>query len=873
CIAQLSVLGPNSRQSGQKQVKSWKNDYDKYLKISRILIDRIYLDVNEPLCPESVTDETVLEAEIGEEIPVNDYVQIFCNCCTILRYMFDVKLDLAVPVAYEKTFDVIAKVLTITHQQYSTIHNRKQPLINSLPTMFELCIHLFDRLVTCVPACFLLQLKKIAAMFISLLDAIRPDVSITIYRSLENLFNFFDRNLRMDVDILQKLIRWIVHETSIRLPSKIPTDHLTTSNHTISRAALDCIQSLIGAYGDYLPSDQYQLLQNHYVNTLSDYQAHCADQTRKKPYDDVTCRMSLYAIIEMLLQEERHDCPTILAVVKDLIKEGLQDPSGKVRKAVHKLRSSRSIALDSTHHFYQPFIFENVEKPRYVSTTLPSTTTKIHHPPSSLLEHTSARTNGSVIQLCAPTTLSNHDKLSSYPPFSSSAVTYKTSTTSSLLPDNQPSTDLATAITTPSISNDNTHLITTLNNITNDNNNKINSLNNTQRKQAFKNQEDNMRIYSQEYDYNISSNQNIHNRDGNGMINSIKRQKVADMKLLNTMKLEDDEDDAENIFRDAENDVEITVEFDETEKVLDNTENIMNDEEDLEDIDDEEVYEENEEFGDENDEDEESTEEIDDDGIESTEEIDNEMEIKTSKPINGNGEIDRLSHIFGRRWKMDGKQQVIDKDFEDIDDNTDKNEDDNDRIYRKKYPRHNLTNGLLKMNDTMGQVQQQMPDDELEEGMDEDDDIAVISSDSENNQENSHHHQEQLYHTLANGDNNLLYSADTYNIPITTSETVISKDINSGIKSPEAVCLTETIQKTQITETEVETVLITTTTTDVTKTVEIVQPPSENCNNNNKIINSNTSIAEPNSYSVVDTAVKDALVATVLLVEDLYEEK
>ncbi|CAF0769608.1 unnamed protein product [Didymodactylos carnosus] len=851
CIAQLSVLGPNSGQSGQKQVKSWKNDYDKYLKISRILVDQIYLDINEPLSPESITDETNLEAEIGEEIPVNDYVTIFCNCCTILRYMFNVKLDLPVPIAYEKTFDVIAKVVTVTHQQYAAIHNHKKQLINSLPTMFEICIHLFDALITC------------------------------IYRSLENLFNFFDRNLRMDGDILQKLIRWIIHETSIRLPSKTQTDHLSTPNHAISRAALDCVQSLIYAYGDRLPSDQYQLLQNHYVNTLSDYQAHCADQTRKKPYDDVTCRVSLYVIIEILLQEERYDCPTILAIVKNLIKEGLHDSCGKVRKAVHKLRSSRLIALDSTHHLYQPFTFENVEKARYVSATLPITTKTIDHSHPPLLEHANDIADGSMIQICALPP-SNHDQsqLHSYPVFSSSSVTYKTPETFSLISNHHQLTDHhQTRIPTSSSSNYNSDItVTTLNNTTNDNNNnKINLLDNSQQRPIIKNQQstcdttNDMRILPQEYGCNISTMENNQtlqrDRDFTVMDNSVKRQKISDTRTLKSIKTEDDEDFAENIFSDDENDVDQTIDLDGIEKISDHIEDTVNDEdeeEDWDDIVDKEAYEDNEGSGDE-----ESAEEIEDDeGTESTEEISNTMEIRP-KPMNGNVGIDKLPLFYEKRWKTDGKSKVMEDEFEDHDERANQyNDDDNNRIFQKKYP-HNLTNGLLKMNDGVGSVQGQIEEDELEEeAMDEDDDIAVVSSDSENNPENHYNEQQELHPTLINGDNNLLHPMDTYYIPTTINGTTVSKDVD--LATGQFVKSTETTQKTQVTETIIETLL--TTTTNITQTFEIsASSPTENCTN--KSINVNTSTTEPNSPSSVDTAVKDALVATVLLVEDFYGEK
>jgi hypothetical protein len=51
-----------------------------------------------------------------------------------------------------------------------------------------------------------------------------------------------------------------------------------------------------------------------------------------KPYDDETCRVGLYNILECLLINERADCSTIIAISKDLIDNATSlDSSVKVR--------------------------------------------------------------------------------------------------------------------------------------------------------------------------------------------------------------------------------------------------------------------------------------------------------------------------------------------------------------------------------------------------------------------------------------------------------------------------------------------------------------------------------------------------------------
>ena len=55
--------------------------------------------------------------------------------------------------------------------------------------------------------------------------------------------------------------------------------------------------------------------------------------TNNKPYDDERCRFGLYDILECFLINERADCPTIIAISKDLIDGAMSvDSSVKVRK-------------------------------------------------------------------------------------------------------------------------------------------------------------------------------------------------------------------------------------------------------------------------------------------------------------------------------------------------------------------------------------------------------------------------------------------------------------------------------------------------------------------------------------------------------------
>ncbi|CAF4696447.1 unnamed protein product, partial [Rotaria sp. Silwood2] len=115
CIAHLSVLGIPST---SKQAKSWKNEYDRYLKIASLLIDQLYSGINDYLCSDITDIETTLTAEIGDVISSTDYAAIFSNCCNILRYLFYVQLDSPVTVSCERTFKLISKVISINSQQF-----------------------------------------------------------------------------------------------------------------------------------------------------------------------------------------------------------------------------------------------------------------------------------------------------------------------------------------------------------------------------------------------------------------------------------------------------------------------------------------------------------------------------------------------------------------------------------------------------------------------------------------------------------------------------------------------------------------------------------------------------------------------------------
>ncbi|CAF2741509.1 unnamed protein product, partial [Rotaria sp. Silwood2] len=362
CIAHLSVLGIPST---SKQAKSWKNEYDRYLKIASLLIDQLYSGINDYLCSDITDIETTLTAEIGDVISSTDYAAIFSNCCNILRYLFYVQLDSPVTVSCERTFKLISKVISINSQQFNTLHRKQH-----LPTLLGSCVQLCDTLVTFNPSSFMFNIRSIFTLFISLLDIVRPQaeyltLSINIYQLLTNLFALFHRQVRIDVDVLQKLIRWIINDTTLRTRSKIPIAYLSRPDHNLSRIVINCSQQLLNIYSDHMPKDQYNLIQNHFIQTLMICQS--INNSINKPYDDEICRVGLYNILECLLINERADCSTIIAISKDLIDNAaLLDPSVKVKMAVRKLKLVWQQVHDSTSHLYQPWSFLNVDKPRKV---------------------------------------------------------------------------------------------------------------------------------------------------------------------------------------------------------------------------------------------------------------------------------------------------------------------------------------------------------------------------------------------------------------------------------------------------------------------------------------------------------------------------
>lgn len=99
-------------------------------------------------------------------------------------------------------------------------------------------------------------------------------LSSSIYQLLTNFFAVFHRQVRIDVDVLQKLIRWITNDTTIRARSKIPVAYTSKSDPNVSRIALHCklstleifprllfrwlgTQQLLNIYSDHMPKDQY----------------------------------------------------------------------------------------------------------------------------------------------------------------------------------------------------------------------------------------------------------------------------------------------------------------------------------------------------------------------------------------------------------------------------------------------------------------------------------------------------------------------------------------------------------------------------------------------------------------------------------------
>lgn len=57
-----------------------------------------------------------------------------------------------------------------------------------------------------------------------------------------------------------------------------------------------------------------------------------SNSTNSKPYEDERCRVGLYDILECFLINERADCPTIIAISKDMIDYAMSvDSSVKVK--------------------------------------------------------------------------------------------------------------------------------------------------------------------------------------------------------------------------------------------------------------------------------------------------------------------------------------------------------------------------------------------------------------------------------------------------------------------------------------------------------------------------------------------------------------
>lgn len=91
--------------------------------------------------------------------------------------------------------------------------------------------------------------------------------------------------------------------------------------------------------------------------------------TIPKPYDDELCRVGLYQILECLLLNERMDCPTILAISKDLIDHApMIDSSIQVKMIVRKLKLLWQQVHDSTNSLYQSWSFTNIDKSRHTPT-------------------------------------------------------------------------------------------------------------------------------------------------------------------------------------------------------------------------------------------------------------------------------------------------------------------------------------------------------------------------------------------------------------------------------------------------------------------------------------------------------------------------
>ena len=118
-------------------------------------------------------------------------------------------------------------------------------------------------------------------------------------------------------------------------------------------------------------------MQNHFLQTLITCQA--TMNSLNKPYDDELCRLGLYQILECFLLNERADCPTLLAIGKDLIDAATNlDASIQVKMAVRKLKLVWQQVHDSSSQLYQPWSLINIDKPRKISYQTPIND---HHQP------------------------------------------------------------------------------------------------------------------------------------------------------------------------------------------------------------------------------------------------------------------------------------------------------------------------------------------------------------------------------------------------------------------------------------------------------------------------------------------------------------
>lgn len=66
-------------------------------------------------------------------------------------------------------------------------------------------------------------------------------LSMKIYQLLTNFFALFHRQVRIDVDALQKLIRWIMNDTTIRTRTKVPVAYISKPDHHLTQTVLHCM--------------------------------------------------------------------------------------------------------------------------------------------------------------------------------------------------------------------------------------------------------------------------------------------------------------------------------------------------------------------------------------------------------------------------------------------------------------------------------------------------------------------------------------------------------------------------------------------------------------------------------------------------------